>query len=49
MEVVVLNCWVTETKLMPCLSNCLLYDLGEVGERSCEPINLVDHHRIDSL
>src|ERR1700724_3591231 len=27
----------------------MLYDLGEVGERSCEPINLVDHHRIDSL
>jgi hypothetical protein len=22
MEVVVLNCWVTDTKLTPCLSNC---------------------------
>src|SRR5277367_590341 len=22
MEVVALNCWVTETKLIPCLSNC---------------------------
>ena len=47
MEVVVLNCWVTETKLT---SGCrMTHDLGEVGQRSGQPVDLIDHHGIDLL
>ena len=48
MEVVVLNCWVTATNDTPCrIQN--LNDLGEVGERARQAIDLVDDDHIDAL
>jgi hypothetical protein len=45
MEVVVLNCWVTETKddLVPVEQ---LHHAGKVHERPCQPVDLVDHHDV---
>ena len=45
-EVVVLNCWVTETKLVPC---CIedLDDAREVEQRAAEPVHFVDHDAVD--
>ena len=45
-EVVVLNCWVTDTKLAPWRVE-RLDDPGEVGERARQPVDLVDHDHID--
>ena len=45
-EVVVLNCWVTETNDTP-LPVEDLDDLGEVGQRAGQPVDLVDHHDVD--
>ena len=45
-EVVVLNCWVTETNDTP-LGIENLDDLGEIGQRAGQPVDLVDHHDID--
>ena len=39
-EVVVLNCCVTETKDAPLASR--IYDLGKIGERAGQPVDLVD-------
>ena len=43
---VVLNDWVIETN-----ETCMLVEqldqLGEVGERAGEPVDLVDHHDVD--
>jgi hypothetical protein len=46
MEVVVLNCWVTETKDTPPGIKHLDH-LGEVGEGSRQPVDLVDDDDID--
>ena len=46
MLVVVLNAWVTETKETPCRVEAL-DDLGEVGQRARQAVDLVDHHRVD--
>ena len=45
-EFVVLNCWVTETKLTPCLSKISMI-LREVQQGSAEAVDLVDHDAID--
>jgi hypothetical protein len=45
-EVVVLNCWVTETKETP-LASKALDDLREIEQRARQPVDLVDHHDID--
>ena len=46
MEVVVLNCWVTETKETPhCVEQ--FDDPGEVGEGAGQAVDLVDHHGLD--
>src|SRR5271169_6177444 len=42
-EVVVLNCCVTETNRVEDLD-----DLGEIGERAGQPVDLVDDHDIDA-
>src|SRR5215210_933312 len=47
MEVVVLNCWVTETKEAPRPSKTSTI-LAKFGERAGEPVDLVDHHDIDT-
>src|ERR1700758_552820 len=39
-EVVVLNCCVTETKDAPLASR--IYDLGKIGERAGQPVDLGD-------
>ncbi len=46
MEVVVLNAWVTETKLT-LLGVEPLDDAGEVGQRAGQAVDLVDHHDVD--
>ena len=46
MLVVVLNDWVTDTKETSCLSNSL-DQLGEVGERTGQPIDLIDDDHVD--
>jgi hypothetical protein len=46
MEVVVLNCWVTEMKETFFILE-EFDQLCEVGERPRQAIHLVDHHRID--
>ena len=46
MLVVVLNDWVTETKETPWASNSL-DQLGEVGERAGQPIDLIDDDHVD--
>ena len=45
-EVVVLNCCVTETNEAPCASSTL-DDLGEVGERAGEAVDLVDDDDVE--
>ena len=47
MLVVVLKLWVTDTKDTPC---CVeqLDQLGEVGQRAGQAVDLVDHHHIDA-
>jgi hypothetical protein len=45
MEVVVLNCWVTDTKETPCVES--FNDLGKIGQAPRQSINLVDNDRID--
>ena len=45
-DVVVLNCCVTETKLTPCWSNISII-LREVHQRSAEAVDLVDHDAVD--
>ena len=45
-EVVVLNCWVTETNDTP-FGIEDLDDLGEIGERAGQPVDLVDDDDID--
>src|SRR6202049_4415228 len=45
-EVVVLNCCVTETKDAS-LGVEDLDNLGKIGERAGQPVDLVDDHRID--
>ena len=47
-DVVVLNCWVTETKDTFPLSK-IFHDLGEVTERACQSIHLVDDHGVDPM
>ena len=42
---VVLNDWVTETKETPCRRN--LHQLGEVGERARQTVDLVDDDDVD--
>ena len=44
-EVVVLNAWVTETKRDATRVEHL-DDLGEVDQRSGQPVDLVDHHDV---
>ena len=41
-----MNDWVTETNETPC---CVeqLDQLGEIGQRAGEPVDLVDHHDVD--
>ena len=46
MELVVLNCWVTETKETPSLIEDF-HDLGEVGERARQSVDLIDHDHVD--
>ena len=46
MDVVVLNCWVTETN-GDAVGVEDLDDLGEVGQRAGQPVDLVDHHDVD--
>ena len=46
MLVVVLNDWVTLTKLAPAFSSTSTI-LGEVGEAAGQPIDLVDHDDVD--
>src|SRR5271165_1271649 len=48
MEVVVLNCWVTDTKLMSCLSKVSTI-FGKVSQLSRQPVYLVDNDGIDSF
>ena len=45
-EVVVLNDCVTETNVTPFRSNTL-DQLGEVGQRAAEAVDLVDHDHVD--
>ena len=45
-EVVVLNCWVIETKETPSSVEGF-HDLGEIEQRSREPVDFVDHHHVD--
>ena len=45
-EVVVLNDWVTETKVTPARSNDL-DELREVHQRARQPVDLVDHDDVD--
>src|SRR6266581_3209842 len=44
-EVVVLNCCVTETKDAPRVED--LDDLGKIGQRAGQPVDLVDDNNID--
>ena len=44
MEVVVLNCWVTETKDTGVEE---LDQLGKIGQRAGQPVDLVDHDHVD--
>ena len=45
-ELVVLNCWVTETNDTPsCVEE--LDEPGKVGERAGQPVDLVDDHDVD--
>ncbi len=41
-----LNCWVTETKDTPGFEE--FDDLGEIGKRPGQPVDLVDHDRVDA-
>ena len=45
-EVVVLNCCVTETKDAPSRIEDF-DDLGKIGERAGQPVDLVDDHGVD--
>src|SRR6266853_5515851 len=45
MDVVVLNCWVTDTNETLCWSNSST--VGKVCERPGQPVDLVDHDHID--
>ena len=45
-EVVVLNDWVTETKVTPCPVEHL-DQLREVHQRARQPVDLVDHDDVD--
>src|SRR5579862_182463 len=45
-EVVVLNCCVTETNDTP-LASKISNDLGEIRQRAGQPVNLVDDHDVD--
>ena len=46
MEVVVLNCWVTETNETPWRIEDL-HQLGKIGERAGQAVDFVDDHDID--
>jgi hypothetical protein len=46
MDVVVLNDWVTLTKVTPLRSKDL-HQLGKIHEGAAEPINLVNHYHVD--
>jgi hypothetical protein len=48
MKVVVLNCWVTETKLTPCASKTSDH-FRKVHQGTGEPIDLVDDQGIDFM
>jgi len=41
-----LNCCVTETKETP-LASKDLHDLGEVEQRTRQPVNFIDHQHVD--
>src|SRR5437588_8692485 len=45
-EVVVLNCWVTDTKDTLCRSNSST-KLGKIRQRSGQSVDLVDHDGVD--
>ena len=46
-EVVVLNCCVTDTKDAPLASRISTILTSEIGERAGQPVDLVDHDGID--
>jgi hypothetical protein len=48
MEVVVLNCWVTDTKVNTLFVE-LFDDLGEVGQGAGESVNFINDDGVDSL
>jgi hypothetical protein len=45
MEVVVLNCWVTATK--DAMGVEPLDDSGEVRQRACQTVDLINHNHLD--